>query len=479
MLERLIKKISEEEYKNILENLKSDKRSNYALLLTQLKESEFNEDKIKENLSISSGAFYTLKSRLLTKIQEYYFENLDINSKDPLNKNIAAITRVMYIYDKDIAIGILNYFEKKLVQRDMPFELIRVYSCLKKLHRYSDKYFHYQKLYNKNIAYMLAVEKADELSVSYYKEIEEYLYTGNQSRIKIMMLHLQEIGSISNLYKSERLKFIHNIFQATYSILIAEDNVVPFTESSTEDLLKQIADTIEQNKYDKLYSHCKLVYHYLNFRYYHRLKLHRNNAHSYYELINRQKEVLNLLNLFPLSDFFILALSRALETQNDIPDFTNLEIEESLSKEHSIAFINCTIAKSTSYYNNKQYDKSESLLQHLLNTVVLKNLILAEIEIKLLLSVVLYAQGKNEQTLIHLNSVHRKLTGEPHKESYINALLFTKIMIYLAKHPIKNSEKIENLRDDFMLRNSQKNPILSFINIDKVIHSKELPSKQV
>ena len=91
-----------------------------------------------------------------------YRQQIQANVRFSL-KHIAARRHVLHPSAKAIAIATLKKLEKDLIDYDLSNELTIVYKSLKKLHVNSPDYFHYSQLYNRHVAYMLALDKAEDL----------------------------------------------------------------------------------------------------------------------------------------------------------------------------------------------------------------------------------------------------------------------------------------------------------------------------
>jgi hypothetical protein len=84
--------------------------------------------------------------------------------------------RLYFTKKRAIAIATLKKLEKELLDYDLSNELTVVYKFLKKLHINSADYFNYSQLYNRHVAYMLAVDKAEDVLAEYFKKYGNYAF---------------------------------------------------------------------------------------------------------------------------------------------------------------------------------------------------------------------------------------------------------------------------------------------------------------
>src|SRR6185312_5613500 len=172
----IIKQLSPEDYNAIYTSLAESNAEKSAHLLRFLREKQLSDTKIMEELEVNSNAYYTLRSRLNQKIEEYLLQQME-SPRTTLLKKVATINDVIFTKKKAISLATLKKLEKELLDYDLSNELTIVYKTLKKLQINSPDQFNYSQLYNKHVAYMLAVDKAEDLLSEYFKKYGNYILT--------------------------------------------------------------------------------------------------------------------------------------------------------------------------------------------------------------------------------------------------------------------------------------------------------------
>src|SRR5690606_40857313 len=104
----------------------------------------------------------------------------------------------------------LNKLEKELLDYDLANELTVIYKSLKKLNINSPDYFQYSQLYNRHVAYMLAVDKAEDLLADYFKKYGDYMLNGGEVEKLGLSLLMKEMQNVGKLYESHRLYVYHS-----------------------------------------------------------------------------------------------------------------------------------------------------------------------------------------------------------------------------------------------------------------------------
>jgi hypothetical protein len=464
-LKKVIQQLTEDDYHEIGQQFRRNRAEKFHSLFRYLRESEIPEHEISLRLGLNKTAYYTLKSRLYEKIQEFLFEHV----KDPrieLLSNVANVHNLIYNTPKDTAIAVLKKLEKELTEYDMPNELIAVYNALKKLHLSSPKYYEYTQLYNKHVAYTLALDKAEDLLSRFTKSIGEFWISRDAGMIELLNLMKAEMGNVFRLYESHHLAIYRNIMNISYALFIPGSVAGP-EEDSVEGMLNESWKIFEENQNDAKYQFLRTVFDFLAFEYYHGLKLYKNET-VFFTKVN------NKLDTFLLADhccftarFLISKVERSnyLGTSEKLmSENKNLAID--VSKEDVPNYIYFMLYKAASAFYSHKYSDVVHALNALLNAVSFKNILHAEMEVKLFLGLNYSLMNKHEQTEILIKSISRKL-NEREDCKYENVQAFVRLLKGLMMSEAKDSdEKLRKLRDKFELENESENRILGFLKLD-------------
>lgn len=205
MVRKVIEQLEETVYNKLKEELKETKASKMLSLLEMYRSGTPDSEITADSLGISTASFYTLKSRLQDKVQKTLFRSASDDFADLL-KNLSSIPYLVNNTPRESAVLLLLFLEKELREKDKPGELAQVYGALKKLHAHHSDYFHYEQLYNKNIAYFLAFEKAEEVVTRFTRTLGEYLMGGEIQLKEVMKLYIKELTNLSRLYESHRIR---------------------------------------------------------------------------------------------------------------------------------------------------------------------------------------------------------------------------------------------------------------------------------
>ncbi len=437
-LKNIIKQLSEKDYSAIYDSLVNGNAEKSAYLLKAMRDRQLSEAKVMVELEINANAYYTMRSRLSQKIEEYLVQQMESPRTDLLRK-VANINEVFFTKKKTIAIAMLRKLEKELIEADLVGELPTIYKLLKKLHIHSPDYFTFSQLYNRHVAYMLAVDKAEDVLADYFKKYGNYFLSGDATEKLSLELLTREMHSVSNLYESHRLYVYKSCIIIWHRLFVdKEENLQP-DEESIEDIFKRVQEIFERYNLDPVYYHLNLLFEFLKLEYYNHYKVYKQ-AERYYEEVSDAAS--NLLINYPYYtfavQFMISKMERALRlgTEGDLYAeqeelFADYEPDVNNVPQHVIY----TVYRALCSYYVGRYDETAKWLNSLINDVSLKKYPQAQMEIKALLCLQ-YCLLKDIDLFNQLsNSVQRniRMIGKDACENVLTFLKILKIAVSEAK----------------------------------------------
>jgi hypothetical protein len=465
----IVLQLKEEEYNDLCQQFIETKADKYLRLLKLYRENKYNDEEIQSMLEVNTSAYYTLKSRLFDKIQDFLTNNMSTPIIDLLRK-VANIPTLIYDTHRDTAIAILSKLESELQNYDMPYELSSVYSALKKLHIHSPKYYEYTQLYNRHLAYTIALDKAEDLLNTFMKTVGEYYASRNKSQIEYLSLIKQEMKNINSLYESHHLQVYKDMVDVTFALHVPNPEALKDDEP-VEDILARMERTFTTYAKDNNYQHLQLVYQALAFEYYHKLKLPKKEA-KYFDEVNKKLNSFLLYNHCCFTTHFLISkMERAIENNEQeklYEENTDFLPNYEPDKADVPNYINWSKYSAVSAFYAKKYQEAVQILNGLVNDISFKNFPHSEIEIKLLLALNYSMINKYDPATSLLRSVTRKIREINDEMGYENALVFYKILsLQMSSSARQVDQKIGQLFAKFELLNQKSNRMLEYIKIDE------------
>lgn len=429
-LKNIIKQLSEKDFKAIHDSLIESNAEKSAYLLKSLRERQLSDNKIMTELDVNANAYYTLRSRLNLKIEEYLMQQLESPRTDVLRK-VANINEVLFTKKRTIAVATLKKLEKELIDYDLANELTVIYKSLKKLNVNSPDYFQYSQLYNRHVAYMLALDKAEDLLADYFKKYGSFLFSGDDMEKLGLSLLMKEMTNVANLYESHRLYVYRSCMHVFHRLFVEPDETLEPEAEGIEDIFDKVQKIFDSYNLDAIYYHLNLVFEFLKLEYYNHYKVYRQ-AEKFYEEVNDAAG--NLLTnystfTFP-AQFLISKLERSLRlgTEGDL----YIESEAILIDYEADVLdvprhvIYTTYRALAAYYSDK-FDEAAKLINNLLNEVSMKKYPYALLEVKSILALQ-YVLLRDYELFNQLaNSIQRQIRMFG-KDSCENIQLFLKIL---------------------------------------------------
>jgi len=447
-LKSLIKQLGQTEYHAIYEQLMTSNAEKSAYLLKFIRERHMSDAKVMEELDVNTNAYYTLRSRLNQKIEEYLLQQME-NPRTDLLKKVANISEIIFTKKRQIAIATLKKLEKELQDYDLSNELTIVYKALKKLHINTADHFAYSQLYNKHVAYMLALDKSEDLLADYFRKYGNFFMSGSDTdRMQLEILQ-QEITNVAALYKAGHRFYVYQSCVSVFHRLFVEGKEAEDESAEPiEDILVNVEKLFETYIKDSVYYNLNIVFDYLWLEYYNFYRNHRK-AEKYVEEVNSNISILMgnySLFTFP-AQFLVSKVQRALRT----------ETEGSLYEENKEMFaeyesdindvpkhITYVCYRSLGCYYAGKYDEAARHLNGLLNDLSMKRYPEALMEVKLLLSLQYCLLGEYDLFNQTVNSIQRQVRIND-SEGLDHVQLFIKLMKVSMGDTKSKDEKIRQI----------------------------------
>ncbi len=449
-LKNIIKQLSEDDFVAIYDSLIESSADKSAYLLRAMREKQRSDNKIMEELEVNTNAYYTLRSRLNMKIEEYLLQQME-NPRTDILKKVANINEIIFTKKKAIAVATLKKLEKELLDYDLSNELTIVYKFLKKLHINTADYFNYSQLYNKHVAYTLAVDKAEDLLAEYFKKYGNYALSGNDSTKMELSLMSREMNNVCALYKSHRLYVYQSCINIYHRLYVEKEETIEDDLEPIEDIILNVQKIFEDYSLDSIYYHLRIAFEYLKLEYYDHYKVYRK-AENYFEEVNDScADLLSNYTLYTYpAQFLMTKIKRHVRVGN-----VNEMHEENEGIFHDFEpdkndvpnYITYVIYRALSCYYNKKYDEAARWVNNLLNELSLKKYPAAQLEVKTILALQ-YCMVRDYDLFNQLiNSIQRqiRLLG---KDACEHVVIFTKMLKISISDSKKNKKsKIENLAE--------------------------------
>lgn len=467
-IKSIIVKLKEPDYKAILLKLQEAKADKFQTLLENYRESSLSDDEIQEKLSISSNAFYVLKSRLYEKIQEQLLDQ-SVGPKTDVLRKIITIPKLLYNSQPEISIAILSKLEKDLIVHDMPQELTSVYAALKKLHLHTDKYYEYSQKYNKHMAFTLALDKAESMLTDFSRHLGDYRASRDPQILEYFPILKNEMASLVRLYDSHHLKVAQLIMNVSIALFLPLEEVV-IDDDPVEDALRELEQILESYPSDGKYQYLQSAVNFLFFEYYHKLGIGKK-ADQYFGSVNMSLPSFLFFNhLTYCSKFLISKIERyvQLDIAGNLLEESHTDLSEFEADPNDIPnYVNFMIYKAAAAYYNGDYEDASKHLTNILNEVSFKNHVHADMEIKLFLILAYSLQNKYDLAWNLLRSVTRKLKELNKSGGYENSIAFANMLKAQDNQSGGLNEKISKQASSFKLLNECPNKMLSYISLDE------------
>lgn len=461
MVRKVIEQLEETVYSKLKEELKETKASKMLSLLEMYRSGTPDSEITADSLGISTASFYTLKSRLQDKVQKTLFRSASDDFADLL-KNLSSIPYLVNNTPRESAVLLLLFLEKELREKDKPGELAQVYGALKKLHAHHSDYFHYEQLYNKNIAYFLAFEKAEEVVTRFTRTLGEYLMGGELQLKEVMKLYIKELTNLSRLYESHRIRMCKSVVEVSYALFVENAVELSGSDKSVQDVLDEMAEILSKHPDDPQYRFLTDIHHFLSYEFYTAIGLHKNARISLDAILKDKCRILYRSHTAIVSHFLLSAFQKL----KDSDGINTMEKEWPIEDTANIfGVVNRTLFQSGLKFDSEKYSEAASILNDCLNTVTFKNLIHAECSVRILYILSLIGAEKSDLAETQLRSLTRKIAGlnpKPVLAPGVNEWMQLLKVVIAAKDKVSMKKAAEAVKSEQRNRNA----LLRFIDTE-------------
>jgi tetratricopeptide (TPR) repeat protein len=453
-LKKIVTHLDDSIYKTIEETLIRNKADNFLFLLQSYRNSDIKDAEITAALKINSNSLYVLKSRLNDKIQEHLSGDIH-SSREEVLKQLHQIPEICFGSSREVATSFLQKLEKDLLAYDMHNELLVVYSALKKIHVYSDRYFHYSQLYNKHTAFNISLEKCEEILGSFNRALAQYDFSRSPRLMETLHFLNKELSDHYALHSSRQIGLIKNMLELELAIFFSYELEVPEVLQRTEKMIEELPES-------SLHKHWANALNYLAFEYF-RKTGQSKQAQAYLDRINPLSGTLLLYTNVCLTSRFLISRLCFFQEQNRLEELLEEDTSQLLydpSDTHAgvlLGLYNAMIA-----YYRKNYKEAAAKLNEIINSNSFKDYFHINTEVRLTLAFVYLTLKEYDMADSLLKNIYRKIKSED-LSSYTNVLDLIKIFNADIKQNGKVSAK---QKDDFILflaRNVNESKLLNHL----------------
>jgi hypothetical protein len=468
---KTIKKLSDKDYEDLRNAVAGGKSSKPYILLESARNENYDDSQMLAKLEVNQSAYYTMKSRLNQKIATYFSKKVN-NPISVLKEEVARIPAMLFTSNRKVTTRALTDLEKKLLDYDLSNELIVVYKTLARLHLYTPDYDYYEKLYNKHVAYSLAVVKAEDFFFEFTKRLGVYMLTRNESDLEAVKATMRELTNFAELYMSHRLFVLHNLVRTSYlNALTTRRENLKSLEVELDSALQKIKQTFDSYPMDTFYQNIRLLPDMLYLEYYQKTESSAR-ADFHYEQVN--KEVPEIANKKVLAFFVVRYLQakidRFLSNGNaaQLSDL-NKELETSLDSDtgEDFHFISVKMFFAVCRFYDNDFSGSAKAINEMRNELSMKKYLHTDVECKLFQALQYCMLGEDGLCTQLIQSVRRQIDEEG--ERFAQADLFIKILKTALKADDlrKKIQKLTALWQEFTATNIGTNGLLWFVKLDE------------
>ncbi|MEM7370962.1 MAG: hypothetical protein AAF587_20275 [Bacteroidota bacterium] len=471
-LYKIISQLTDEEFTEIYTTFTSNKADKSAAFLKIIRENPESPDKeFLQKFDISPSAFYVLKSRLNQKIETFLLNRVG-------DSNLHVMRRVLNVNDlvfnnpREISVAALRKLEKELLKFDFPYGLMIVYKELQNLHAFDDNHTYYKSRYNQQVAYAVAMDKAVDLVVQFFRSFDSFFLSRKEKDFNDMIRQMEKIDNLNNLYDSHRLYIFKAIIHIYAKLFIEIPNTIRCEVEDVEGMFEKSFEILGEYKDDAFYLNINILFNFLRFVYYDNNNI-RDKSKIYFEILDFKIE--ELMTRYHFNANTSLFLHRKLRyhirtntIEQLIKDVDTYISQIEIEPYRLVFFVNFHQFMAYSHFVGKNYKKAARILYNLRNEVNLRKHTHMDLDIKFFLALTYVVMEDFDLANQLILSLQRQLR-KPTMARYEHAKVLLKILsVALGGKP---RTKIKNLQiniEKWKEQNQGKYALLTELDLEKL-----------
>lgn len=473
ILSKTIKKLSDEEYQQLVMEVSGKKKNKPFLVLETTRTRDVEDSEMMELLQVNPSAYYTLKSRLNSKIAAILSKKVQ-NPIQTLMDEVSRVPAHLFGSNRDFSIRALRELEKQLIEYDLNAELILVYKTLAQLHLYSDDYEVYENKFNKHVAFSLAVSKAENLFFRFIKKLGVYQLNQSEAELEEVIMMKRELANICELYDSHRLYVLYNIARIYYLCNVPHKvEGLKSRELEIEGILQKMSQVFESYPMDTFYQNMKGITDLLYFEYYIRTG---NVVRADYYLQKVHQQMPDLMEKH-MMHFFLIQFLRSkvmkylIDSNLDHLQFQSERLEKEMDIDLNESFHHISLKRflATVKFYQKDYHGAARKMNELRNQLSLKQFLFTDVDCKLFQALQYCILGDDSLCMQIISSLKRQIREQESEfESAKNFMKILKTALKPADYRRK-IKKITEMWNEFDAANKGSFPILTYVKVDENI----------
>ncbi len=471
ILSKTIKKLTDEEYQQLLQEVSGKKKNKPFLVLETTRNRDIEDSEMMEILQVNPSAYYTLKSRLNSRIAAILSKKVQ-NPIQTLMDEVSRVPAHLFGNRREFSVRALRELEKQLIEYDLNAELLLVYKTLAQLHLYTDEYAYYESKYNKHVAFSLAVSKAEGIFFRFMKKLGNYQLSASESELEELTIMQRELSNICELYDSHRLYVLYNIVRIYY--LCNDPNKrdgLKARELEMEGVLQKMTQIFESYPLDTFYQNIRAITDMMYFEYYVRTE-NTVRADFYLQRIHQQLPALTEKHLM---HFFVVQFlqSKVLKYQTDgnidhLQFFADkLEKNMEVPQEETFHYISVKKFLAVVKFYQRDFSGAAKKINELRNQMSLKQHLFTDVDAKLFQAMQYCILGDDSLCMQIMSSLKRQI--REHDAAFESSRYFMKL-IKTALKPADYRRKIKRITEmweEFTALNKGSYQVLRYVRADE------------
>lgn len=481
-LYKIVTQLSSEEFDALYQTFTDSKADKSAAFLKIIRENPFSPEKdfLAQN-TITAAAFYVLKSRLNTRVEDFLLNRVGDPSTHVMRR-VMNVSDMLHTNPREISMAALRKLERELVRFDFPYGLMTVYKEMQNLNLFEEEsYEHYGHEYNRQVAYAIAMDKTIDMVMQFFRAFDAYYMMRRDKEIADMVRIMEKLDNLSNLYQSHRIYVYKSLTHLIGKYFLEIPDTIRCEFEDTDTIFARCFQIMSDFPDDTFYKNINILFDFLRFIDF-KNKQQADRAKIFYEILDYKLEELVVRYHFNANTSLFLEYKIRHHTQNNTLPALLHDVEEfvgdiQVDPYRLSFFYNYKMFLAYAYLLNGKYKKAARIIYDMRNAVNLRKYQHADLESKFLLAL---AYSLDDEDYDLANQLQLSLQRQLRKktlECYDNTKYLLRILSGLlhGKAAAKNKTMIANA-EKWQQGNTGRYALLGCLDIEYLLKHVDAPA---
>lgn len=405
-IRKIVTELSEANYKGLCEKFKKNSGNKFLRLLELYRRSDYTDEDIRRHLKMEAPAFYTLRSRLMDRIQDHLLASPSYQDVDQFAFYCFS-NEALFNSGKEYGTAMLEKLLINYEKSGCMIGALSVLSVLKQLNANNQRSLLFARKYSECYEKLMLQERTNELSTRFSQTLTKYLLSADDKFLRDLDICYRELDQLVQRLNFASAEILRELIRLQMILFVPQYRAVLSQEF--EIIIKRCRALFSEMPEVHPYRNYEMVLPFFQFEFYSQ----NENIDFQFSLINEVGENLERflkLNYITCPLFFIGSVNAFLRYHGLEPlrlD-SHEEIVSMLDESDMATGYYANYYQGTTYYFERNYKEASRILNTAVSELSTIEFPMCDIEVRLALVLCSVKQKDYKLAIELLEKLRRK-----------------------------------------------------------------------